>query len=90
MNAVSFDCCGGCVPLEPGQSVQDVIDIHTMTCDERERLNFLADHRNDMYSDFAIMHDVDAKNQNQIADDMEPYPLIISGDALAIFKEKHS
>lgn len=89
MNAVSFDCCGGCVPLGPDQSVQDVIDIHLTDCDARQRLTVLAEHRDDMYREVAIMHDVDVKRQNQVVDDMEPYPLVISGDALALHKEKH-
>lgn len=89
MNAVNFDCCGGCIPLEAGQSVQDVIDIHSMQCEERERLNFLAAHRDDMYRDVATMHDVDARWQNEQAEWMEDHPLEISGDAIAEYKEKH-
>lgn len=49
----------------------------------------LEEHRDDMYRDYATMHDVDAKWQNEQADDMEPYSLIISGDALAIYKARH-
>lgn len=36
MNAVSFDC-GDCIPLNPGQSVQAVIDNHA-GCSECEEL----------------------------------------------------
>lgn len=90
MNAVSFDCCGGCIPLEPGQPVQDVIDIHAMDCDERQRLNFLAEHRDEMHRDFATFFDEDAGWLNEQADDMELYPLVISGDALALYQEMHS
>lgn len=88
MNAVSFDCCGGCVPLGPGQSVQDVIDIHTMTCDERERLNFLAEHRDDTYRDVATMHDLKAAALNRIIG-IDNMPIEISGDALSLYKEAH-
>lgn len=91
MNAVSFDCCGGCIPLEPGQSVQDVIDIHAMDCDERQRLNFLAEHRDEMHRDFAILGDRKAIWLNEFADD-DPHdpPFEVSGDALALYQEKHS
>lgn len=87
MNAVSFDCCGGCVPLGLGQSVQDVIDIHTMTCEERERLNFLAEHRDEMHRDMAVCWDLNARWLNT---ESEPnYPVEGCGDALARLRAAH-
>lgn len=88
MNAVSFDCCGGCVPLGPGQSVQDVIDIHTMTCEERERLNFLAERRDEMHRDMAVCWDLNARWLNREPD--PNYPVEGCGDALARLRKAAS
>lgn len=86
--AVSFDCCGACIPLEAGQTVQDVIDLHTMTCDERQRLQFLATYADDARRDFAACYDLDSKRLNRHPD--RDWPLEISGDAIALHKETHS
>ncbi|WP_167198050.1 hypothetical protein [Brevibacterium pigmentatum] len=87
MTAVSFDCCGACIPLEPGQTVQDVIDLHTMTCDERQRLQFLATYADDARRDFSVMSDVSVRDLNRHPD--KDWPLEISGDAIALHKETH-
>lgn len=90
MNAVSFDCCGGCVPLGPGQSVQDVIDLHTMTCEERERLNFLAEHRDEARRDISVLGDIEAEQLNRLARrNHGTNPFEASGDALALLRKAH-
>lgn len=90
MNAVTFDdCCGACIPLDVGQTVQDVIDLHTLTCDERRRLQFLATYADDVRRDWANCYDLEAKSLNRIRG-IDNYPLEISGDAIALYREKHS
>ena len=89
MNAVSFDCCGGCIPLGPGQSVQDVIDLHAMKCEERQRFNFLAECGRDEYADIATMSDLDVTRLNSIHG-VDNMPIEISGDAIALHKENNS
>lgn len=88
MNAVTFDdCCGACIPLNEGQTVQDVIDLHTLNCDERQRLQFLATYADDARRDFAVMSDAKVRDLNRHPD--KDWPLEISGDAIALHKETH-
>lgn len=52
----------------------------------------LAEHRDDTYRDFAVLHDLDARMLNRGAKRNrlhDPYPFEVSGDALAIYKATH-
>lgn len=90
MNAVSFDCCGGCVPLSPGQSVQDVIGIHRLSCGICDQLSQLAAVRDEEYRDVAICGDLDAARMNRISGwPNANFPIEISGDAIATYNHKH-
>lgn len=52
----------------------------------------LADHRDEVYRDFAVLHDLDAKMLNRVERrnrGNDPYPFEVSGDALALYKARH-
>ena len=53
----------------------------------------LAEHRDNEYRDFAVLHDLDARMLNRGAKRNrlhDPYPFEVSGDALARYKATHS
>ncbi|WP_240373136.1 hypothetical protein [Brevibacterium zhoupengii] len=83
---VAFDC-GAAFPFN-NRTVAAIITEHLGECPECERLDHQLDHRNQEYSDLAVMADAKATDLNRYPD--RDWPLEISGDALAIHKEKHS
>lgn len=82
---VSFDCGAGL--LLGGRSVAAIITEHLGECAACERLDRALDHRNQEYSDFAVMSAVSVRDLNRHPD--RDWPLEISGDAIALLKEKH-
>lgn len=57
----------------------------------------LAEHRDDTYRDFAVMHDLSAYDLNRLEErgtidgpyPIDPVPFEVSGDALALYKASH-
>lgn len=84
---VAFDC-GAAFPLN-NRTVTTIITEHLEECAACERLDQALDHRNEMYSTVATMGDRDADWLNKHADD-DDFPLETSGDALALYGERHS
>lgn len=53
----------------------------------------IAEHRDDTYRDFAVLHDLSAYDINRQAErdnGHDPYPFEVSGDALARYKATHN
>lgn len=82
---VAFDC-GAAFPLG-NRTVATIITEHLEVCSACERLDRALDQRNEEYSAVANMGDLEPKRLNKI-DGIDNYPFEVSGDALAIYKEK--
>lgn len=87
INLVAFDCGDG-IPLTGNATVNSIITAHLETCGDCARLDRALDHRNQEYSDFAVMSDVSVRDLNRHPD--RDWPLEISGDAIALHKETRS
>lgn len=81
--------CGGAAVVPWGKSAVSVLIEHLKVCAECALLDSLADNRNEGRSTVATMGDRDAKWLNDHVDD-DDFSLEISGDALALYREKHA